>query len=622
MGRIIELMAQNTNVLLAGTGNKYDYTRADFTALRAWLNKLSVAHIAALYYSEDDLEALGCTTTADLLRRLETMRDYLMHRALDQNPHAAEGLRHARINHVWSKAACDFLVRAAEADLSQPKVSDPVSAWMRPRLAQRLKNEGAYTIQGLMDLITVRGAGWYRPIPCLGAGKAAAIVRWLRQYERTLGPLCLASPPLIDAGKRILISPENPALVPLERVILPGALDGSCGFNRNPSFALVAARNDLEAIDAYLYKYRGKEKTERAYRKELERFLLWCITVRSKAMSSIQHEDCEAYKDFLIAPPVTWVGKRTWRLSADWRPFAGPPSTASQKYAVQAIRSFFEWLVNVRYLSGNPWITVGDPAVAQAISPIQIDKALPKSLWQKLCGTEGILDVLCAQSDATLQKRYKMRGAAADISMTAQYRLVKAALLLLGESGIRREEAAFATRDKLKPVQNGSSLWELDVLGKRAKWRTVFIPPHVIRAIEDHWLDRGQDFSDDLAEVPLLSPLVTPATRDAVKKHLTENGRRRERGFSQDGLYRVIKTALRRIAEDTTLNLDDFERAKLRQAGPHAFRHTFGTHAAAGAVPLDVLQRVLGHASLQTTTIYVQAEKQRSIEELGHYFSG
>ena len=32
-------------------------------------------------------------------------------------------------------------------------------------------------------------------------------------------------------------------------------------------------------------------------------------------------------------------------------------------------------------------------------------------------------------------------------------------------------------------------------------------------------------------------------------------------------------------------------------------------------MPLDVVQRRLGHASLQTTTIYVQAEEQRVLDE-------
>jgi hypothetical protein len=48
----------------------------------------------------------------------------------------------------------------------------------------------------------------------------------------------------------------------------------------------------------------------------------------------------------------------------------------------------------------------------------------------------------------------------------------------------------------------------------------------------------------------------------------------------------------------------------------HAFRHTFGTLAAAEDVPVDVIQRMLGHRSLQTTTIYVQAEKRRMMCEV------
>ena len=93
-----------------------------------------------------------------------------------------------------------------------------------------------------------------------------------------------------------------------------------------------------------------------------------------------------------------------------------------------------------------------------------------------------------------------------------------------------------------------------------------------------------------------------------------------EQGFSVDGLYQLVKTALRRIADDVDFDLDHWEREHLQKAAPHAFRHTFGTQAVAGEVPLDVVQKVLGHASLQTTTIYVQAEKKRSIDELGKLF--
>ena len=68
------------------------------------------------------------------------------------------------------------------------------------------------------------------------------------------------------------------------------------------------------------------------------------------------------------------------------------------------------------------------------------------------------------------------------------------------------------------------------------------------------------------------------------------------------------------------LSLD--ERVRLGQANAHAFRHTFGTQSVADEVPVDVVQKVLGHASLQTTTIYVQAEKQRVVEEVARYYAG
>ncbi|GAB5101386.1 tyrosine-type recombinase/integrase [Caballeronia sp. HLA56] len=68
-----------------------------------------------------------------------------------------------------------------------------------------------------------------------------------------------------------------------------------------------------------------------------------------------------------------------------------------------------------------------------------------------------------------------------------------------------------------------------------------------------------------------------------------------------------------------TLDLDD--RMRLGQVNAHAFRHTFGTQSVADDVPVDVVQKVLGHASLQTTTVYVQAEKQRVLEEFAGYYA-
>lgn len=608
-------MAQHIDVLLPSM----QFTRVDFTALRAWLNRLPLHQISSLYYHEDDLVDLDCETDGKLQRRLEELRDRLVERAIVHNPHIAELLRNARHSGTWSGKLINFLVQAADTRLSQPKRSDPVSAWFRPLVASPLRAEGARNLQTLIELIEVRGEGWWKPIPRIGAGKAAGIVAWLQRNSPAIGEIRPAAVIESKPSTYVILRPGETTLVPIERLLLPSELDGHDGRNRHTNLCLIAARHDRDAIDAYLYKFRAQEKTRRAYQKEIERFLLWCITVRGVAMASVMLEDCEAFKDFIGAIPATWIGTKHKRLEQGWRPFAGPLSPASQRYAIQAIRFFFNWLVNVRYLGGNPWLTVADPRVATPIHAIQIGKALPAGLWTKLIGSGGLIDQLCGTPDEILAKRYRLRGSTAKLSMSAQFRLVRAALLLIGDTGIRREEAAYATRDQLKPLAETPDLWELNILGKRNRWRTVFPSKRVIEALRAHWVDRGGDFSFGLGEFPLLSPLIAPKTQTAQAKHLDSQQQMQVQGFSVDGLYQVIKTALSRVAADDSFDLDERERTILQQTSPHAFRHTFATQAVAGNVPLDVVQKVLGHASLQTTTIYVQAEKRRSVTELGKF---
>jgi integrase len=608
-------MAQNNDVHLAPTR----YTRTDFTALRAYLNRLPVSQISDLYYPEDELVALGCTTTPQLAARLETLLENLVRRATEHNPHLADLLKNARRSRTWSPKLVSFLGQAADQDMGRPYRHDAVSAWFKSRMTAALHAEQVRTLGDLMALIEVRGSGWWKPIRRLGAGKAGSIERWLDQHASTLGPLAMPEPSE-PAGDLVVLAPQSRSLAPIERLLVPMALNGREGRNRNTDFCQITARHDYQAIDAYLTKFRHQEKTRRAYQKEIERFLLWCITVRGIALSSALQEDCEAYKDFLAHIPEDWVGPKCVRQDRRWRPFIGPLAPSSQRYAVQAVRFFFNWLVNVRYLGGNPWATVGDPPVAQAILALQIDKALPDTLWRKLTDPDGLLDQLCATPDSVLRERYRLRGRAAALSMAAQCRLARAALLLIGDTGIRREEAAYATRNHLKPIPDNAAIWELAVLGKRNKWRTVFPSKRAIDALDAHWGDRRSDFADGLAELPLLSPLCIPGTRNAKNKHLAESGELKESGFSPDGLYQLIKSLLQRMADDDRFDLTPSERAQLHRASTHALRHTFGTHAAAGDVPLDVIQKVLGHASLQTTTIYVQAEKKRSIAELGRFF--
>ncbi|WP_443111404.1 tyrosine-type recombinase/integrase [Burkholderia sp. FERM BP-3421] len=89
-------------------------------------------------------------------------------------------------------------------------------------------------------------------------------------------------------------------------------------------------------------------------------------------------------------------------------------------------------------------------------------------------------------------------------------------------------------------------------------------------------------------------------------------------GYTSRGARRVVIRALGRLIEQLP-DLVESSRRQLAQTSPHAFRHTFGTQAAAAGMALEVLQQALGHASLQTTAIYVNAEQQRMRQEVAKY---
>jgi hypothetical protein len=90
-------------------------------------------------------------------------------------------------------------------------------------------------------------------------------------------------------------------------------LDGSLGTNREKSHSSqINAKNDYEAIHCWLAEYQHKSTTLRTYKKEAERFLLWCLIQKKKPLSSIDRDDIESYSHFLDDPQPRelWCGKK------------------------------------------------------------------------------------------------------------------------------------------------------------------------------------------------------------------------------------------------------------------------------------------------------------------------
>jgi integrase len=618
------------------------YTRTDFAALRAFVQRIEPAAIARRYYDADDPDQAPHAATPEAMARyLGAMRDELVRLALINGSSVlAEHLKTSIRKHGSARltaVSLRMVEQAAQLAAATPSPAHGVGLWFRPLVAQRLTAEGITTLQELVDYCNRHGGRWWYPVPRIGPLRARTIVAWLRRHEATLGCRVAADVdvhvpvpepgaaqdegPGSGQGTVVVIGgpPETPRLAPFERLAVPAELSGGegahgtgkRGANRATAFAFIRAPHDLAAIHAYLHRYRDRPATLRAYTRELERLILWAVVVRGVAVSSMTVEDCEAYKDFLAHPAPAFTGPKRPRVSGRWRPFTGTLSVDSQAYAVRTLRAAFAWLVDVRYLAGNPWAAVTDPATVTREVAVQVERALPAALW---AAVRTALDVRCQTSEVN-------NGADVEVDdEMRQWRIARAAILLMGDSGLRRAEAAAARREDLQLSLYSTAaapIWALTVIGKRRRQRTVPVSAATVRALRAHWADRGRDFDAAGAGGPLIAPLVIPGTRAAQNRHADDAS------YAADSLARLVRSTLRRLtdtlAADGTLSAEDH--ARLTVTSAHAFRHTFGTGAVARDMPVDVVQAILGHASLQTTSIYVRAGQQRMLEAAARYYA-
>jgi len=580
------------------------YSRTEFTALRARVKGLSIPTIIRLYFDRDTTDPL------EVERLLRTMREDLTALALREgSPVLIAHLRQAIAKYGearFTPVSLQLIEQAAgKWATAAPQATHSLRRWFRPLITDRLMQEGISTLDELVTFINRRGGQWWRSMPRIGANRARALVKWLRHHAATIGQQVV---PDVDTDDTL--APKSAermavrALAPLERLVWPQELSGQRGINRAQEFSYIRARHDLDAVRAYLHRYDDRPSTQRAYTRELERLVLWSIIERGVALSSLTVEDCDAYKAFLAAPSERFIGPPSIRTSDRWRPFApGGLSPESQRYAVRVIRTAFSWLADVRYLAGNPWRAITDPLTVKRIHPLQVGRALPIDLWQRM--REALAE-----------------HAAQSHRFSARWRAARALLLIIGDSGLRIAEATAATRTALSwlPADNDTpASWLLNVIGKGNKERVVPISDECAEALRAHWQDRGQNFDAENASGPLVAPLVMPATpRARAKYHGPTAPQAGPSGYSVRGAYGLTRWAIRQLLEQMT-DLSEVERRKLASTSPHAFRHTVGTQMLASGVALEVVQRTLGHASLNTTSIYISPEETRLRREAAKY---
>lgn len=65
-----------------------------------------------------------------------------------------------------------------------------------------------------------------------------------------------------------------------------------------------------------------------------------------------------------------------------------------------------------------------------------------------------------------------------------------------------------------------------------------------------------------------------------------------------------------------------YKDAGIQKANIHTLRHTFGAHAAMAGVPIPTLQKLMGHADIKTTMVYVHVDRRHQAEAVNRVSLG
>lgn len=123
---------------------------------------------------------------------------------------------------------------------------------------------------------------------------------------------------------------------------------------------------------------------------------------------------------------------------------------------------------------------------------------------------------------------------------------------------------------------------QMRVHGKGGKVRMMPLPPETIRLL-DCYLK---------AERPLTN---------SARVFVSLKGKARGKAMTKAGL----RSLFRHHRAVTTIG----------KANPHRFRHTFGSDMIRAGISLPALQRLMGHANIETTLLYIQISPQDVYEE-------
>lgn len=376
------------------------------------------------------------------------------------------------------------------------------------------------------------------------------------------------------SNQPIVFTPLLPASPSVPQPRLPGSL--------------IQAHDDESSLRTWLARYEDSPATWDNYRKEAERIFLWSRS-QGKTFAELTHEDTLAFRNFLKNPGPDWIARNDKgiptkypRQDPRWRPFVGPMSIASVKQSLRIVNGLFGWLVNARYLPGNPFALErrrskkGKPRLTRHLLPE--DVAL-------------ILRTILQLPNATPRDRMHQ----------ARSRWL---FVLFYLSGMRISEVASLRMEDFFSAKgtDGKTRWWANFTGKGDKDATQPVTSELLHELRSYRLTMG------------LSPLPAPGEDLPAVLRIGTAGRTKP--MDRSGLHAIIKTIVRHVGDDLRAQGNPDKATVFEAASAHWMRHAMGSSLGNKGVSMQVIRDLLRHESVSTTNIYVHTEEEALHDQL------
>lgn len=239
---------------------------ASLAARRAWYAGVGSRDAIERYRPDQFGEGKSALSVLGRIRR--QLADFAVTRHRDDLTKLFQRAAGERTRH--SKAVVRALDNLPSIPVPHPQVSDPIDPWLPSRAVVALREHGIRTLADLTVRIPRRRRGWLA-VPGLRVRSACGIEAFFATHSS-----------LTERVRALVPVVSQEPVVPWERINLPHEVDGSRGTFRGPRrMWTLDASNDYQAIGAWLARHEAAE-TQRAYRREAGRLLLWGILERGR----------------------------------------------------------------------------------------------------------------------------------------------------------------------------------------------------------------------------------------------------------------------------------------------------------------------------------------------------